>query len=157
MKKRLPSILRYIPMIIMMCVIFIYSNMPASESAEISDSLVERIIIIVEHISGKTIQYSTAEFMCYAIRKIAHFTEYTILSITACFAFIQSNAAKRKNYYLCWLISALYAASDEIHQMFVPGRSARLTDVVIDSAGALLGTFLYFIINRSIKKVSSKT
>ncbi len=39
------------------------------------------------------------------------------------------------------LVAVLYAISDEVHQLFVPGRQATLTDVAIDTAGALLALF----------------
>jgi len=42
----------------------------------------------------------------------------------------------------------LYACSDEIHQLFVPGRSGKFTDVLIDSAGALLAVLLCFLVKK---------
>lgn len=64
----------------------------------------------------------------------------------------------RKEMFLPWLIAALYAASDEIHQLFVPGRSGQLSDVILDSAGALAGvaafTVLCWLINRRKARVS---
>lgn len=64
----------------------------------------------------------------------------------------------RKEMFLPWLIAALYAASDEIHQLFVPGRSGQLSDVILDSAGALAGvaafTVLWWLINRRKARVS---
>lgn len=42
-------------------------------------------------------------------------------------------------WLLAWLMASLYGCSDEIHQLFVPGRSADLLDLLADSAGALLG------------------
>ena len=63
----------------------------------------------------------------------------------------------RKEMFLPWLIAALYAASDEIHQLFVPGRSGQLSDVILDSAGALAGvaafTVLCWLINRRKARV----
>lgn len=38
-----------------------------------------------------------------------------------------------------WLLATAYAASDEFHQIFVPGRTPKVTDVMLDSAGVLLG------------------
>ena len=38
-----------------------------------------------------------------------------------------------------WVIAVCYAASDEIHQLYVPGRAGMVTDVCIDAAGALIG------------------
>ena len=64
----------------------------------------------------------------------------------------------RKEMFLPWFIAALYAASDEIHQLFVPGRSGQLSDVILDSAGALAGvaafTVLWWLINRRKARVS---
>lgn len=52
------------------------------------------------------------------------------------------------------LICILYAISDEIHQVFVPGREAQVKDVIIDSGGAAVGIGVYLIINR--KKNNTK-
>jgi len=45
-------------------------------------------------------------------------------------------------------VAALYAASDEIHQLFVPTREGRFGDVVLDSAGAALGLFAIWMVGR---------
>lgn len=41
-----------------------------------------------------------------------------------------------------WMLTVLYAAFDEIHQGTVPGRTAALTDVLIDALGATLAAIL---------------
>lgn len=41
------------------------------------------------------------------------------------------------------LLSLVYAVSDELHQLFVPGRACSVSDFLIDSAGIFLSTFLY--------------
>ena len=43
---------------------------------------------------------------------------------------------------LPWLIAAGYAATDEFHQLFVPGRSGQVSDVILDSAGAAIGVLI---------------
>ena len=43
-----------------------------------------------------------------------------------------------------WLIATGYAASDEIHQLFVPERAGMFRDVLLDSSGAALGTLIAF-------------
>ena len=40
-----------------------------------------------------------------------------------------------------------YAASDEFHQLFVPGRAGRVTDVLIDSGGVIFGLFVVFVVS----------
>ena len=39
-------------------------------------------------------------------------------------------------------LSVAYATSDEVHQMFVPGRSAQWTDLLADAIGICVGTSL---------------
>ena len=53
-------------------------------------------------------------------------------------------------------IGFLYACSDEFHQLFVPGRTAKFTDVLIDTSGVIVGSILIFIVILSIKKVIVK-
>ena len=50
------------------------------------------------------------------------------------------------------LFVGLYAATDEIHQLFVPNREGKFADVIIDTAGALLGIFLVWFIGRVSRK-----
>ncbi|MBQ7160370.1 MAG: VanZ family protein, partial [Clostridia bacterium] len=50
------------------------------------------------------------------------------------------------------LSAALFAASDELHQLFVPGRSGEIADIALDSGGALLGVIASYIITASVLK-----
>ncbi len=72
------------------------------------------------------------------VRKAAHMTEYGVLAFFIYVWIGKWMNAGLKRYLSALLISALYAASDEIHQLFIPGRSGRVTDVLIDSSGALI-------------------
>lgn len=51
------------------------------------------------------------------------------------------------------LLSFLYACTDEIHQIFVPGRSAQFRDVLIDTLGASFGTLIAYLIVKLITKI----
>jgi VanZ family protein len=70
------------------------------------------------------------------IRKAAHFTEYGILF----WLLIRGPMAQRP--YLALMLCIVYALTDEGHQVFVPGRTASLYDVALDSTGALFSHFL---------------
>ncbi len=70
------------------------------------------------------------------IRKAAHFTEYGILF----WLLVRGPMVRRP--YLALILCVLYALTDEGHQAFVPGRSASLYDVALDSTGALFSHFL---------------
>jgi VanZ family protein len=71
------------------------------------------------------------------IRKCAHLTEYAILAALLCRALRQSRHSG------AFIIAAVYAALDEIHQSFVASRTASLGDVLIDCIGAIIGVFLF--------------
>lgn len=43
---------------------------------------------------------------------------------------------------MSWLLAVLYAATDEYHQTFVPGRHGRLMDLGFDALGALIALWL---------------
>jgi VanZ family protein len=69
------------------------------------------------------------------VRKCAHFFEYTVLGFLLFMGFLdRSRPAGRTVLYI---LSAgfLFAVSDEIHQYFVPGRTMRPFDVLVDMAG----------------------
>lgn len=79
----------------------------------------------------------------YAVRKLAHFTEYAILTTLgywACLKALNQLPLIALRYGL--LVSILFAISDEFHQVFEPGRTSLITDVFIDSLGASTAALL---------------
>jgi len=70
------------------------------------------------------------------VRKSAHFSEYGVLF----WLLVRGPMAERP--YLAVMLCVVYALTDEGHQVFVPGRSASLYDVALDSSGALFSHFL---------------
>jgi len=82
------------------------------------------------------------------LRKIAHSGEFGILAILLWRAILSLNFKQSKQstanvIVIVIIIVILYAISDEIHQDFVPGRIASVTDVLIDSIGALTGLLIF--------------
>jgi VanZ family protein len=77
--------------------------------------------------------------------KITHFLEYGILSFLLARALTaQAPESWQKNFrLLAVIIAIIYGASDEIHQLFVPGRQCSFFDFVFDSLGALFGQKFY--------------
>ena len=75
----------------------------------------------------------------WVIRKGAHMAEYAVLAVLALGFLDTFSLSGKKAAAFAWLFSAVYAASDEFHQMLSAGRSASLKDICIDGAGAALG------------------
>ena len=138
MKNKSSTIL----MLLWMFLIFLMSSFDATESTNQSNFIVNIItnIFKIENI----------ELLSFIIRKLAHFTEYLILGLLVANMFTKSNI---NNLYLISIILCIiYATSDEIHQLFVPGRACQLRDILIDSIGSITGVYLYKLINTKILK-----
>lgn len=127
-----------------MCVIFWLSSRTAEQSSEQSDSILQWLI----NIFGDNL------FTTFIIRKSAHFLEFTGLCVLFNLALFQTK--KRTMPVLSVIFTSLYAASDEIHQIFVEGRSCEFGDWVIDSSGAILGAIGFLILFAVIKCLISK-
>jgi len=87
------------------------------------------------------ISIETLNAMQFAIRKIAHVTEYGVLAWLLWRAFRARTFSKHALWKLAssaLLISACYAALDEFHQSFVITRTASVHDVMIDIVGAMI-------------------
>ena len=75
----------------------------------------------------------------YAIRKLAHFTEYLVLSVLLYRALRGDRRWNVRAAGIAFAMSGVYAVGDEFHQWFVPGRTAAATDCLIDVSGAAAG------------------
>ena len=149
--------LTLLPVIFVMVTIFIFSAQVAEESQNTSDEWTDFVIrTFVSDFDGLPAaeQQELRDNVSFAVRKIAHFTEYTILG---CALMLHLSAIGMKKQVpraplWAWGIGTLYAASDEFHQLFVEGRSMSLRDVGIDSCGVLAGTLIVWLIVSSIGK-----
>ena len=150
MNKILYRIVTGILVVMWMGLIFSFSNQPADESSKVSGGLCHRIVCSVSdtfHLQLTDEQTEQiAEVIEYPVRKAAHMTEYAILGLLS-FAFYNGfEALKKRNYLYALFTAAIYAATDEFHQYFIPGRSAEVHDVLIDTAGAAIALLLLYLI-----------
>ena len=104
-------------------------------------------------------QQSVVQSLQFVVRKAAHMTEFASLGVLLC-AFAFAFGEKLRCFLLSYLFGVFYAATDEIHQLFVAGRSCQFSDVMIDSFGVLIGmTVFYFVVKfiLAIKRKRTKT
>jgi VanZ family protein len=87
----------------------------------------------------------------YYIRKLAHITVFGILALL----FKTAISNKPRPYIYAWIFTTLYAGTDEWHQMYVPGRTASIIDVLIDSTGAFIFLFCMFLWKKNKQKALS--
>jgi len=82
------------------------------------------------------------------LRSAAHVTEYTILGFLLVRAFRTPERPWGRSALWALLAGTTFAASDEVHQMFVPSRTPAPHDVGLDAAGVVLGITLAWLIRR---------
>ena len=154
MNKKTIHIFNIILVLLSMLTIFLFSSETADNSSNTSKTLVKEVVSIVvrdDDVKQEKVESIVTNYMFY-IRKSAHFIEFMLLG------FLFVNIAKDYRHLsiglvmFCVLLSCLYAATDEVHQLFVDGRAARVFDVCVDTAGAFIGAMgyygIYSIINR---------
>jgi VanZ family protein len=111
-----------------------------TQSAQHSSRIIEPVLRwLFPHLAGDAI-----ERIVFLVRKCAHVTEYAVLALLVWRALRRPMRGDPRPWRwshagIALLGTALYASSDEIHQLFVPSREGRLADVLIDAGGAALG------------------
>lgn len=148
-KKKIIMILAWFFTLMWMGIIFYLSNQPAVQSSHLSSGVTKRFVIIIENfVPGiKNLEFESLET---CIRKNAHFFAYFVLGILALISLKLSNIKKATLF--AFFICVFYAISDEFHQLFIFGRSCRFSDVLIDTAGTLLGILLSVVIARILAR-----
>lgn len=136
--------------IIWMCVIFSLSAQTKEESSVVSEGFSYRIVNTTGlffrlHIDEEQIR-EIARVIEGAVRKGAHMTEYAILAVLLYIWIERWEMTRLRRSLASAAIGVLYACSDEFHQLFVAGRAGSFGDVMIDSAGVVLGLLFFLLI-----------
>ena len=126
-----------------MLLIFILSSQVIEESNQLStgiSGIVENTVgLVTPDTSFDTINFN------YLVRKGMHFLAYFILGILISISFRRSKLHIIRNLMIALFLCILFAISDEVHQMFVAGRGPRISDIYIDSVGAMAGITVYLL------------
>lgn len=120
MKKIILAIL----VVLWMAFIFNMSSENGDQSSNTSGQTIENVLSVVPEFEKQPeeVKKDVISNLQFVVRKSAHFIGYMILGILV-FIFICQFEDINKKFIISWIICIIYAASDEIHQLFVPGRS----------------------------------
>lgn len=144
-------------LVLWMALIFSFSNQKDVDSSKVSDGFIDRTVVKIYKIFNENItkekENEIIEKYTYPIRKLAHYTLYFILGILS-FLVVKDYSINKKIIIYSLLICFLYACSDEFHQLFIIGRSARVLDVMIDTFGSFCSISILYIFNKKIFKKS---
>lgn len=126
----------WILVILMIAFIFVNSMTPAVSSKALSGNITT---IILDGLSSIQVNMDY-EVLHHFIRKLAHFTEYSILGIMVAFAIYEKPFIKSKLInFACFFLVPI---CDELIQKFTPGRSCEITDMLIDASGMIFGCLI---------------
>ena len=137
--------LLWLLVILWMGIIFFLSAQTAAESSGLSGQTIRTLIPIFmpEFIDISQVQQNEiVANLQHLVRKIAHILIYFILGILCMCTLISHELKLKVKVYAALVICTVYAATDELHQLFVDGRGGQLSDIFIDFCGALLGVLL---------------
>lgn len=148
-KKMQIKIFNIILIIIWMATIFKFSGQQGTESGNTS---IKFTVAIIQIITGKSIEAddSFVEVIQLFIRKMAHFSIYALGGFLIMNYTYTTKKTMKQKIFQSIAFGAGYAITDELHQFFVPGRSARILDVGIDTAGVITGIFVYIALRKLI-------
>ena len=143
---KIKKIIYTVLLIMLLLVIFLFSNQTANKSQSTSDKVASGIVDIVETVTKNEIKKDKRESIIentrFLVRKTAHFTLYFVLGIIVYLLFTSYGVKKIVFYSIIFCF--LYACGDEIHQLFLDGRTAKILDVCIDTCGSSLAVICLF-------------
>ena len=127
--------------------IFYNSSLPAPVSDETSYFFVN-LVAGINSFLDKPVPLPE---MNHYIRKTAHFLEYFIQALLLCNAFHAERTDRTTSHGYILLLSLMTAVLDEYIQLFSPGRSGQVTDIMLDFTGGFSG-WLCFQLWKWIRK-----
>lgn len=145
------NILRGILIILLICIfnlIFGFSSQDGETSSGLSRKITEIVVQNVRLVQNleSSQKEKVFEKIEHIIRKLAHFSLYTLVGILLMSLMSTYKIDRFKRIGICLIIGILYAISDEIHQFFTPDRTPLIGDVLIDSSGVAVGIAIVIII-----------
>ena len=122
--------------------IFKLSSDTGYKSTKKSDKL---ITFWYEKFTKNNINQEVIDKFVRPVRKSAHIIIYFILGLLFVSLLFEFNISIKHILLFSILFCFVYACSDEIHQLFVVGRSCQLFDIIIDTIGSTIGIFVYYL------------
>ena len=136
-KARCPRWLPWAAVGVWMCVIFAFSAQDGAASTHTSEGFMALMARFIPALGNPAVSG--------AVRTFGHFSEFTLLGLLLAWAVVGPSPALPR-VLIAQGAGMLYAATDEFHQLFVPGRACELSDWLVDNAGVLVGLGLFLLL-----------
>lgn len=148
-RKKGSLIFSLLCVVTIMVIIFMFSSQTGNGSSELSIKISRLICRIVffnfENMSSGEQAFIVNE-LHYFVRKLAHFSVYMLLGFFSYAGLVSFKDVLKKPAVIALTVCAVYAISDEIHQHFIPGRSMRVTDMLLDTFGSFIGIIVAVVL-----------
>jgi VanZ family protein len=148
-----------------MIAIFSFSCQTAGESGSLSDDIgrmLANAFVVGYPVMSADDQQWWVDMLTFPIRKTAHASEYFCLAVSLVMSCWQTFSLKEEKALGNWsfkdqlmrvclvafALTVTYACTDELHQLFIDGRSGQFTDVLVDASGAAIGCALCYLAMR---------
>ena len=150
----LKKAIKLILIIVCMITIFMFSSDNAEKSTKKSDGVIIKIseLVLNKKLTTKEKEHLTSKYIT-PVRKSAHFIIYFTLGLLVLSYIKEFTPNNTKAFIISIEIVFLYALSDELHQLFVPGRSGEILDILIDTSGAVISNIIYIGISKWRKRL----
>lgn len=137
--------LSFLPALLIMSMIFSFSSQTGAESGDLSFRVSQKLVQAGAAVLDRDLSQAEIDMYAnkyhFAVRKLAHMTEYCILAISICIPLYAYGVRGIWLVLLAGFICVGFAATDEYHQSRVAGRGPSVRDVCIDSVGVFIGIF----------------
>ncbi len=141
------KIMKWLFLLFYLSLIFYMSHQEGSASSKNSDGIFYFFYQIFPILETKK------EIVTFLIRKSAHILEYVILGLCI-WKVVEEYVFDRKKLVIFSFLFCFFCASvDEIHQLFIVGRSGKITDVLIDSIGYSISLFFLYLRKKQREKI----
>lgn len=145
MRKNIKTAVFIILTLLLACFIFYMSSQNSQQSTNVSFGIIERLSSAVNCIFGFSPDFHWMKYAEKILRKSAHFIVYTLFGGFLMYTLCRFKKPSLNIWAAAVIMTACYAATDEFHQTFVPGRSGELRDIMIDTSGGILGSGIVFL------------
>lgn len=155
MKKTVLSLVFVLLILLNMGVVFYNSHKTSEQSTTVSRQI-SRAILKTDRTNTESVK--VMHKFNTVLREVSHAIEFFPMGMLCVWLCLLHVVGKKKHLIsgtVSFLIVALYGISDEIHQIFVPGRSFQISDILTDCAGGIAGIAVGFALVIVLKKNKS--
>jgi VanZ family protein len=142
-----------------MVAIFMFSSENGEKSNKTSGGVTAFVVkTVVKDFEKMTLQKKESVMQKFTeiVRTLAHFGIFSVLGFFSANFINTFKCSHLKRNVFAVVFGFAYALSDEIHQIFVPGRAFQISDIVVDTVGAVLGVIVFWLTLTAFKRKFAK-